>query len=277
MPVCAARRPSWLALIYACQVLRDRSFVTRQPPELSIVIPAYNEGRRLGRGLSRIREYYESRPGGLTSIEILVLDDGSIDDTAQIAQDWARDLPAVRLVSNGENRGKGYSVRRGMLEARGRIAIFTDADLSSPIEESEKLLTAIGEGNDIAIGSRAVDRSLIFGRQSPVREIAGMIFNTWVRVFTGLPFKDTQCGFKAFVRERCLIVFDQQRIERFGFDPEILFLARRHGLRTAEVPVRWAHDPATKVHMIRDSLLMFADLIHIRWNWLTGRYPAKRP
>jgi dolichyl-phosphate beta-glucosyltransferase len=277
LPVCAARRPSWLALIYACQVLRDRSFVTRQPPELSIVIPAYNEGRRLGRGLSRIREYYESRPGGLTSIEILVLDDGSIDDTAQIAQDWARDLPAVRLVSNGENRGKGYSVRRGMLEARGRIAIFTDADLSSPIEESEKLLTAIGEGNDIAIGSRAVDRSLIFGRQSPVREIAGMIFNTWVRVFTGLPFKDTQCGFKAFVRERCLIVFDQQRIERFGFDPEILFLARRHGLRTAEVPVRWAHDPATKVHMIRDSLLMFADLIHIRWNWLTGRYPAKRP
>jgi glycosyltransferase involved in cell wall biosynthesis len=249
--------------------------VTQNPPELSIVIPAYNEGQRLGRGLSRIREYYESRPGGLASVEILVVDDGSTDNTAQIALDWARDLPAVRLVSNGENRGKGYSVRHGMLEARGRIALFTDADLSSPIEESEKLLAAIREGNDIGIGSRALDRSLIFGRQSPFREVAGMIFNAWVRIFTGLPFKDTQCGFKAFVRERCVTVFQQQRIERFGFDPEILFLARCHGLRIAEVPVRWAHDPATKVHMIRDSLLMFSDLVYIRWNWIRGRYSAK--
>jgi dolichyl-phosphate beta-glucosyltransferase len=249
--------------------------VTHNSPELSIVIPAYNEGQRLGRGLSRIREYYEGRPGGLSSIEILVVDDGSNDNTAQIAQDWAHDLPAVRLVSNGENRGKGYSVRHGMLEARGRVALFTDADLSSPIEESEKLLTAIREGNDIAIGSRALDRSLIFGRQSRFREVAGMIFNAWVRIFTSLPFEDTQCGFKAFVRERCVTVFEHQRIERFGFDPEILFLARRHGLRTAEVPVRWAHDPATKVHMIRDSLLMFGDLVYIRWNWVMGRYPAK--
>jgi glycosyltransferase involved in cell wall biosynthesis len=245
-------------------------------PELSIVIPAYNEGQRLGRGLSDIREYFESWPAGLATIEILVVDDGSTDDTAQIAQDWARDLPAVRLISNGENRGKGYSVRHGILEARGRIAIFTDADLSAPIEESEKLLTAIREGNDIAIGSRAVDRSLIFGRQSRFRESAGKIFNVWVRIFTGLPFQDTQCGFKAFVRERCVAIFEQQRTQRFGFDPEILFLARRHGLRTAEVPVRWAHDPGTKVHMIRDSLLMFGDLIYIRWNWLIGRYPVKR-
>jgi dolichyl-phosphate beta-glucosyltransferase len=245
-------------------------------PELSIVIPAYNEGQRLGRGLSGIREYFESWPGGLAAIEILVVDDGSTDDTAQIAQDWARDLAAVRLISNGENRGKGYSVRHGILEARGRIAIFTDADLSSPIEESEKLLTAIREGNDIAIGSRAIDRSLVFGRQSRFRESAGKIFNAWVRIFTGLPFQDTQCGFKAFARERCVAIFEQQRIQRFGFDPEILFLARRHGLRTAEVPVRWAHDPGTKVHMIRDSLLMFGDLIYIRWNWLMGRYPVKR-
>jgi dolichyl-phosphate beta-glucosyltransferase len=245
------------------------------PPELSIIIPAYNEGKRLGRGLSRIREYSEGRPGGLAAVEILVVDDGSTDNTAQIVQDWARDLPCVRLVSNVKNRGKGYSVRHGMLEARGRIALFTDADLSSPIEESEKLLAAIGQGYDVAIGSRAVDRSLIFAHQSRIREIAGMIFNAWVRIFTGLPFKDTQCGFKAFVRERSLVVFEQQRIERFGFDPEILFLARRHGLRTAELPVRWAHDPGTKVHMIRDSLEMFGDLIYIRWNWLVGRYPLK--
>ncbi len=245
------------------------------PPELSIVIPAYNEASRLGRGLSRIREYYEGCPGGVASIEILVVDDGSNDDTASIAQKWARELPQVRLVSNGINRGKGYSVKHGMQEARGRIAIFTDADLSSPIEESEKLLDAIAAGNDIAVGSRALDRSLIFGRQSKFREVAGMIFNAWVRLFTGLPFEDTQCGFKAFVRQRCVVIFEQQRIERFGFDPELLFLAKRHGLQTAEVPVRWAHDPGTKVHMLRDSLLMFSDLIFIRWNSLIGCYPRK--
>jgi dolichyl-phosphate beta-glucosyltransferase len=245
------------------------------PPELSIIIPAFNEGARLGRALKRIRDYFESRPNGGAAIEILVVDDGSTDDTAQIAQDWARELPSFRLISNGKNRGKGYSVKHGMLEACGRVAIFTDADLSSPIEESERLLNALAAGNDIAIGSRALDRSLIFGRQSRFREIAGMIFNTWVRILTGLPFQDTQCGFKAFVRERCLVIFEQQRIERFGFDPELLFLAERHGLRTAEIPVRWAHDPGTKVHMLRDSLGMFADLIYIRWNSLAGRYPIQ--
>ncbi len=246
------------------------------PPELSIIIPAYNEGERLGRSLWRIREYFASQPGGMAGIEILVVDDGSSDDTARTAKDWARDMPSLRLVSNPENRGKGYSVRHGMLEARGRVALFTDADLSSPIGESEKLLSAIRVGNDIAIGSRALDRSLIFSRQSRFREAAGIIFNAFVQVVTGLTFQDTQCGFKAFVRERCLVIFEQQRIERFGFDPEILFLARRHGLRTVEVPVRWAHDPGTKVHMIRDSLLMFGDLVYIRWNWLLGRYPVKR-
>jgi hypothetical protein len=128
----------------------------------------------------------------------------------------------------------------------------------------------------VAIGSRAIDRSLISVHQSRFREIAGIIFNGFVRFITGLPFHDTQCGFKAFVLARCRIIFEQQRIERFGFDPEILFLARRHGLRTVEVPVRWAHDPATKVHVFRDSLLMFSDLIYIRWNSLLGRYPRKR-
>lgn len=245
-------------------------------PELSIIIPAYNEEKRLGRTLARIRDYFAGHALGLDGIEIVIVDDGSADGTARVAQEWAREMPAVRLVSNAENRGKGYSVRNGMLAARGRIALFTDADLSSPIEESEKLLEAIAAGNDIAIGSRALDRSLISARQSRARELAGMIFNGFVRIFTGLRFHDTQCGFKAFVRERCRIIFEQQRIERFGFDPEILFLARRHGYRAAEVPVRWAHDPATKVHMLRDSVLMFSDLFRIRWNWLLGRYPRWR-
>ena len=202
---------------------------------------------------------------------------GSTDGTASVVEDLAREMLELRLVRNQGNRGKGFSVKHGMLEARGRIALFTDADLSSPIEESRKLFGALDAGNDVAIGSRALDRSLIVVRQSRFREIAGMIFNGFVRVITGLPFHDTQCGFKAFVREKTRIVFEQQRIERFGFDPEILFIAKRHGLRTVEVPVRWAHDDATKVHVFRDSLLMFGDLIVIRWNELVGRYPKITP
>jgi dolichyl-phosphate beta-glucosyltransferase len=244
-------------------------------PELSIIIPAYNEESRLPRTLTRIRDYFASKNIPSEQLEILVVDDGSRDGTAQVAEKWANEMPSVRLISNGDNRGKGFSVRHGMLEACGRIALFTDADLSSPIEECEKLLAAIDAGNEVAIGSRALDRSLITTHQSHLRELAGMIFNTFVQLFMGLSFRDTQCGFKAFVREPSRIVFEQQRIERFGFDPEILFLAKRHGLRTVEVAVRWAHDPATKVHMLRDSLMMFSDLLIIRWNWLMGRYPKR--
>jgi len=247
------------------------------PPELSIIIPAYNEEKRLSGTLTRIRDYFDAHPPGPGGIEIIVVNDGSTDGTARLVEDRAREMPSLRLVSNGENRGKGYSVRHGMLEARGRVALFTDAYLSSPMEECEKLLKAIRVGNEVAIGSRALNRSLIAVHQSRFREIAGMIFNGFVRLFTGLPFEDTQCGFKAFVRERSRIVFEQQRTERFGFDPEILFLAQRHGLRSVEVPVRWAHDPATKVRVLRDSLLMFSDLIYIRWNVLMGRYPKARP
>ena len=245
------------------------------PPELSIIIPAFNEEKRLGGTLARVREYFEAHPvaGG---IEIIVVDDGSTDGTAKLAEEWSTRVPGLRLLSNGRNRGKGYSVRNGMLDARGRIALFTDADLSSPIEESEKLLAAIRAGNEVAIGSRALDRSLIFVRQSRFREVAGIIFNGFVRLLTGLPFEDTQCGFKAFVREPSRVIFEQQRTERFGFDPEILFLAQRHGLRSIEVPVRWAHDPATKVHVLRDSLLMFGELLYICWNAVAGRYPKAR-
>jgi glycosyltransferase involved in cell wall biosynthesis len=245
-------------------------------PELSIIIPAYNEESRLPRALERIRSYLSSRGWTETKVEILVVDDGSADGTAHAVEQWSRELPGVRLILNGQNRGKGFSVRHGMLEARGRIALFTDADLSAPIEEADKLFAAIKAGEDVAIGSRALDRSLIFVHQSRLRELAGIIFNGFVRTLTGLPFADTQCGFKAFRREPCRIIFEQQRIERFGFDPEILFLAKRHGLRAVEVPVRWAHDPATKVHMLRDSAMMFCDLFYIRWNWLLGRYPRRR-
>jgi dolichyl-phosphate beta-glucosyltransferase len=238
-------------------------------PELSIVIPAYNEERRLPETLRRVRAYLEARRA---DAEVIVVDDGSGDATAALVEARRGEFPGLRLVSNGVNRGKGYSVRHGMLEARGRIVLFTDADLSAPIEEADKLLAAMRD-HEVAIGSRGVDRSLIEVHQSPLRELAGMVFNFLVRAITGLRFVDTQCGFKAFLREPSRIIFEQQRIERFGFDPEILFLAERHGLRAVEIPVRWAHDPQTRVHMVRDSLRMFGEVLSIRWNWLLGRYP----
>ena len=240
-------------------------------PDLSIVIPSYNEELRLPATLQQIAAYL---PGLGGDTEILVVDDGSKDRTAEVAESFRMTLPGLRVISNGVNRGKGFSVRHGMLEARGQTVLFTDADLSAPIEEAPKLLDAL-KTYDVAIGSRALDRSLITVHESRFREFAGIIFNTIVRVILRLPFVDTQCGFKAFRREKCHILFEQQRIERFGFDPELLYLARHHGLRTIEIPVRWGHSPATKVNMFRDSIHMFLDVFWIRWNAILGRYPRR--
>ena len=241
-------------------------------PDLSIIIPSYNEESRLPATLDGIAGYLQSYRG---TAEVLVVDDGSKDGTAAVAEYFRIKIPTLRVVSNGVNRGKGYSVRHGMQEARGKIALFTDADLSAPIEEAGKLIEAL-ENYDVAIGSRAMDRSLISVHESPFREFAGIIFNKIVRVILWLPFVDTQCGFKAFRRDKCVIIFEQQRIERFGFDPELLYLARHHGLRTVEIPVRWGHSAATKVSMLRDSIQMFVDIFAIRWNALTGCYPRKK-
>jgi len=240
-------------------------------PELTIVIPAFNEELRLPATLERIAEYLKNSH---RDVEVLIVDDGSLDRTAAVAESFRNRIPALRVVPNGVNRGKGYSVRHGVQEARGRIVLFTDADLSAPIEEADKLVDAL-QRMDVAIGSRAVNRSLITVHESRFRELAGIIFNKIVRLILRLPFVDTQCGFKAFVRERCQIIFEQQTIERFGFDPELLYLARHHGLRAVEIPVRWGHSPATKVNMLRDSLQMFLDVFVIRWNSLRGRYPRQ--
>lgn len=238
-------------------------------PELSIIIPAFNEEERLPQTLEQISQYLRTLP--FTS-EIIVVNDGSTDNTAQVVSALAKKISSLSLVSNDRNRGKGFSVRHGMLEARGRIALFTDADLSAPIEESQKLLTAL-ESADVAVGSRAMDRRLIEIHQSRAREIAGILFNWIMRLLISLPFEDTQCGFKAFTMSESRIIFEQQRIEDFGFDPEILFLAKWHGLRAVEVPVRWSHDPRTKVRVFRDGARMLLDLFCIRWNALLGRYP----
>jgi len=246
------------------------------PPrlDLSIVIPAYNEDQRLPRTLDSIFEYLRSKP---FRSEIIVVDDGSTDRTAAVVTAAREKFPELRMVSNPGNRGKGFSVRHGMLEARGEIALFTDADLSTPIEEANKLLAAMHDrGYDAAIGSRAVDRSLIEVHQSPIREYAGIFFNRLVRAIMGIDFSDTQCGFKAFRMQRTRVIFEMQRIERFGFDPEILFLAVRNGLRVAEVPVRWRHDAATKVNFPADGFHMFLELLLVRWSALRGEYPRDR-
>jgi dolichyl-phosphate beta-glucosyltransferase len=237
--------------------------------DLSIVIPSYNEELRLPATLDRIADYLSTQP---LRAEVLVVDDGSRDKTALVAESFRSKIPSLRVLSNGKNRGKGYSVRHGMLESQAEFVLFTDADLSAPIEESDKLIGALKNGYDVAIGSRALNRALISTHESPFREFAGIVFNKIVRVVLRLPFVDTQCGFKAFQRERCRLIFEQQRIEGFGFDPELLYLARHHGLRSIEIPVRWGHSPATKVNMLRDSMKMFVDIFAIRWNGLQGRY-----
>ncbi len=240
--------------------------------ELSIIIPAFNEERRLPQTLDRVRAFLARRIG---ACEVIVVDDGSTDGTAQLVEKMSGDWPEIRLLKNPGNRGKGYSVRHGMLEAEGKIVLFTDADLSAPIEEAEKLFAAL-KTHDAAIGSRAVDRGVIEVHQPRSREIAGILFNRVTRLILALPYEDTQCGFKAFVRGRAQILFEQQRIERFGFDPELLFLAKRHGLSVAEVPVRWAHDEGTRVHALRDGMRMVFDVFRVRWNSLSGRYPRQK-
>lgn len=205
--------------------------------------------------------------------EILVVDDGSRDDTAETVTQIARLHPNVKLLRNPGNRGKGYSVRHGMMHAEGEWILFSDADLSAPIEELEKLFHAIDSGDAaVAIGSRALDRKLIGVHQSWMRENAGRFFNLCMRAIVGLDFWDTQCGFKLFRRDAARDVFSRQRIDGFGFDVEALYIAHRLGYRIVEVPVRWNHVEGTKVDMFGDSSRMFGDLLRIRWNAFRGRY-----
>jgi dolichyl-phosphate beta-glucosyltransferase len=240
---------------------------------LSILVPSFNEEARLPQTLENIADYIRTSNH---KTEVIVIDDGSTDGTARVAESFRNAIPGLRVLSNGRNRGKGYSVRHGALEARGEYLLFTDADLSAPIEEADKLLSAL-QTYYVAIGSRAMNRNLIGVHESAFREFAGIVFNKIVRLILRLPFVDTQCGFKAFRREKCQLIFQQQTIERFGFDPELLYLARHHGLSVVEIPVRWSHSPATKINMMRDSMQMFIDVFIIRWNALRGRYPATKP
>lgn len=241
-----------------------------KPRSLSIVIPAWNEQGRLPETLRRISAYLDSDQWSFQ--EILVVDDGSTDGTAEWAEAMASQDPRIRVLRNGRNRGKGYSVRHGMLEGRGEWCLLTDADLSAPIAELGKLWRAIEEtGSGIAIGSRALDRSLIGVHQPGLRESAGQVFNLVMRLVVGLNISDTQCGFKLFRADVAKEVFSRQRLERFGFDVEVLFIADRRGYGIAEVPVRWNHVEASKVGMLT-GLRAFAELAQVRINNLLGRY-----
>ncbi len=239
-------------------------------PFYSIVIPAYNEAERIGASLDRILAFIaESR----WSAEIIVVNDGSRDNTSQVVQEYSRRNPIIRVLENPGNRGKGYSVRNGMLNASGQVLLFTDADLSSPIEEANKLFAVIESGQaDVAIGSRYLQSELQTRKQPLHRRMLGRAFNGALRMILGLSYVDTQCGFKAFNRKAVTTIFPNMKIERWGFDPEILFLARRYGLRVAEVPVSWAHDHRSKISPLRDGTRMLGELLRIRMNSLGGKY-----
>jgi dolichyl-phosphate beta-glucosyltransferase len=237
----------------------------------SIVIPAYNEGTRLGATLEKVLGYVREQ-GWNAEVEVIVVNDGSRDNTAELVRAFAGRDPILRLVENPGNRGKGYAVRNGMLNARGEIIVFSDADLSSPIEEMPKLLAAIAVGADIAIGSRWLRTELQTQRQSSIRQLFGRIFNLLNRIILELGFKDTQCGFKAFTRRAAQTILPLQRIERWGFDPEILFLARKFGFRVEEVAVVWGHNGDTRINPLLDGARMFHEMLRIRWYDLTGKY-----
>jgi len=238
-------------------------------PTYSIVVPAYNEGVRIGACLEQVLGYAAQQNW---NIEIVVVNDGSADDTAAIARTYSQQDARVRLVENPGNRGKGYSVRNGMRHTQGEVLLFTDADLSAPIREAAKLVAALRSGADVAIASRWLHPELMTERQPAYRQLLGRIFNLVLRLGLGLKYKDTQCGMKAFKRQAAIQIFSRQRIERFGFDPELLFLARRLGLRTVEVPVDWAHDERSRIRVFRDGLHMVFEVACIRWYAITGRY-----
>jgi dolichyl-phosphate beta-glucosyltransferase len=240
-----------------------------QRPFISIVIPAYNESARIGKSLGEVLRVVRERAW---HAEVLVVNDGSTDRTAALVAEFAQLNPEVRLLNNPENRGKGFSVRHGVLNAVGEVVMFTDADLSAPMEEAERLFEALRQGADIAIGSRWLQSRRQTHKQPLYRQFFGRCFNAITRLIMGLPFADTQCGFKAFRRPVAQTIFQLQRIERWGFDPELLFIALKRGFKVQEVPVTWGHDERSRLSYLKDGIKMLEDIAYIRWEAFAGAY-----
>ena len=245
-------------------------------PEISIIVPAYEEQARLGDSVERILAYIEREK---LSAELIVVDDGSKDKTVETGEAAALAFPdtPTKVIRYETNRGKGYAVKIGLLAARADIAVFSDADLSTPIDELPKLVEPIQTGEfDVTFGSRAIDRSLIGTRQPWRREQGGRLMNLVIKTMSGLPFADTQCGFKAFNMKKFRPLLEMMTIDRFGFDVEFLFVAARHKLRLKEIPVRWNNVEGSKVSVFRDTRRMFTELIQIRRNAKRGVYNANQ-
>ncbi len=237
---------------------------------ISVVIPAYNEEQRLPATLEIVDQYLTAK--AFEFAEVVVVDDGSTDDTARLVERFANRSSFVRLVKNPGNRGKGYAVKNGMLSAKGEWCLFSDADLSSPIDEFERLYeAAVRERAVVAIGSRAVKGAEITVHQSSFREWSGRFFNLVMRTVTGLPFHDTQCGFKLYRADAAREIFSRQLLEGFSFDVEDLVIAKELGLKAIEVPVRWANVEGTKVSL-GHGMKSFTDLVEIRNNRVRGKY-----
>ncbi len=238
-------------------------------PYLSVIIPAYNEESRLLATLARIYEYLRAQSYGY---EMIVVSDGSRDKTAAVALEWKPEGCPLEVIDRKENRGKGYSVREGAALAKGEYILFSDADLSTPIEEVEKFLPLLKSGSDIVIGSRSLQDSEIVVRQPFYRKLMGRVFNGMVQLLAVKGIIDTQCGFKSFSRKAVEDIFSLCLIEGFAFDVEILFLARKLGFAIEEIPVRWINAEGSSVSPIRDSLAMFREICQVRLNDWKGRY-----
>jgi dolichyl-phosphate beta-glucosyltransferase len=245
----------------------------RKIVSLSVVIPAYNEARRLPSCLQSVAAYLNGR--GL-SHEILVVDDGSSDETAALVEQVGAQYQAIRLIRLPRNRGKGAAVRAGMRAAQGKLRLFADADGATPIQELARLEAAVNGGADLAIGSRTLaSRDSHYRVQARLhRTLLGNLFNRIVRALGVRHIHDTQCGFKLFREAVAQDLFSVARIDGYGFDLELLYIAQRRGYRIAEVPINWADQPGSKVRVLSDGLLMLGELLVIRQNHAQGRYAA---
>lgn len=244
-------------------------------PELSVVIPVYNEEKRLGKTLRESLDYLKKSK---VPFEIVIVDDGSTDSTVKLVGEFSRKVgkKALRVLKQETNQGKGAAVKRGAMEAQGDVVLYMDADNATPLNQYERFRPLLAKGFDVVVGSRAVDRSMVRVHQPLYREAMGRFFNVLVQLAATPGLWDTQCGFKAFRRKAAQAVFPLQTIERFGFDVEILFIARKQGWSMVEAPVEWFDAPGSKVHAVRDSMTMFLDLFLIRFNEASGRYRGKK-